>query len=256
MSINLNASEHWCFADSYSQFDGAWNSFNTLVSGFQANCVILARLLDSRYPILPYLQKDLDAQILPEWERGSRLWEGKPPEGPLLSSEMVACLAPQNFHWSKLKYCRSSALRLGWRNMGHSLWRFWALTLWAHVTSFAVCLSKATGLGWMWIYHFYTDIGCELPAKSQQLLFMQGWHSGEGVYYPSRQLFCQPGPIRSLAVGLSTNERRPGKRTSVQLQCSARSCNVEQRHCAGALASSPVTWSYRRWCWNWSNQEL
>ena len=107
-----------------------------------------------------------------------------------------------------------------------------------------------------WIYHFYADIVWELPDKSQQLLFMQGWHSGEGVYYSSRQLFCQPGPIRSLAVGLSTNERRPGKRTSVQRQCSAGFGHIEQRHCAAALASSPVTWSYRGWCWNWTNPEL
>ena len=75
----------------------------------------------------------------------------------------------------------------------------------------------------------------------------EGWHSGEGVYYTSRQLFCQLGPIRGSAVGFSSNERRPGKSTSVQRQCEAGFNDIEQRQCAGALASSPVTWSYRRW---------
>ena len=130
--------------------------------------------------------------------------------------------------------------------MGHSLLRVWALMLQAHVYLSNINEIK-TGLSWNMIYHLVAIKQCELWEKSWQLLFMWGltfWR-GSVLHHPAA--FCQLGPIRGSAVGFSSNERRPGKSTSVQRQCEAGFNDIEQRQCAGALASSPVTWSYRRW---------
>ena len=53
----------------------------------------------------------------PVWGRSSRLWEGEPPESPLLSSAIVACLIctplqsslhPSTFRFSSTKICLKS----------------------------------------------------------------------------------------------------------------------------------------------------